>query len=178
MIPSVRNAAKYAIGAHDGQMYGDEFPYKVHLAAAVGVLLHYPINDPVIRAAVWLHDTLEDTDTTYEDLETFFGKDVADIVLAVTKPKGITRKEADKITLPRIRSDWRAVIVKLCDRISHVESGGKKVQMYVKEHAEFKGALIDADIPDDYKVCVTRLWNRLDRGIIACARQKNATAHS
>jgi (p)ppGpp synthase/HD superfamily hydrolase len=174
MIPSVKNARKFAIGAHDGQMYGDEFPYKVHLGAAVSVLAHYEISNPVLKCAVWLHDTLEDTDTTYNDLVMYFGSDVADVVSAVTKPEGMTRREADKITLPRIRADWRAVIVKLCDRISHVESGGKKVGMYVKEHTAFKGALITAEIPEMFQDVVNRMWARLDRGIMECARESKS----
>jgi (p)ppGpp synthase/HD superfamily hydrolase len=138
---TLERARRYALKAHDGQKYGDEFPYFVHIWAAYGVALRFGIKDETVLAAILLHDVLEDTDREYEEMVSFFGEEVARIVSLVTEPKGMTRKERHALTYPKLAKDPLARIVKLCDRISHVEFGGKKVQMYRKEHSAFKAYL-------------------------------------
>lgn len=152
----IKRAELLAKTAHRGQRYG-EFSYLVHLQAVVAVLLRYGIKDHIMLCAGWLHDTLEDTATTYEDLELFFGTRLADIVGAVTEPKGGNRAWRHSQTYPRTRNNPEAVIIKLADRIANVEAGGNKVGMYRKEHAVFKKYLYyDALSP------VPEMWNYLD----------------
>lgn len=141
--PALERARRYAAKAHEGQKYGDEFPYFVHIWAAYGVALRFGIHDELILTAILLHDVLEDTDREYEEMVALFGQEVADLVARVTEPKGMTRKERHAVAYPEIAKDALARIVKLCDRISHVEFGGKKIQMYRKEHAAFKRYLGD-----------------------------------
>lgn len=163
----IRNAQSFATKAHVGQKYGTEFPYINHVMASVNVATRFGIKDVIILCSQWLHDVEEDTDVTNEDIRMLFGVEIADVVHAVTKPKGMTRKEAAKDTHPRTRQNWRAVIVKLCDQISHVEAGGKKVGMYVKEYTGFKAALIDATVPVEFQNVYDRLWAHLDGLIIS-----------
>ena len=134
-------ARKFALSAHGDQKYGDEFPYIVHLVLVHMIGVQAGVTDQDVLNALILHDTLEDTDTDYETIAAIFGTRTADIVAAVTEPKGLSRKERHADTYPRIAKDRDARIVKLCDRISHVWFGGKKVGMYLKEHASFKAAL-------------------------------------
>jgi GTP pyrophosphokinase len=134
-------ARSYAAKAHEGQKYGEEFPYFTHVWAAYTVAVRFGITDPVILQAILLHDVLEDTDRDWEEVSAFFGLEVAEIVATVTEPQGLPRHERQRVTYPKIAVHWKAKIVKLCDRISHVEFGGKKVAMYRKEHAYFRSAL-------------------------------------
>jgi (p)ppGpp synthase/HD superfamily hydrolase len=154
----VERARRFALKAHEGQKYGDEFPYFVHLLTAFSVARRFEFADDVILCSVLLHDVLEDTEHDYEELESLFGVEIAKTVACVTEPKGMTRKERHFVTYPRIRANTNAVIVKLCDRISHVEFGGAKVKMYAKEHHAFKAALYAAS----QLVIVDQMWQYLD----------------
>lgn len=160
-IPSTKllTAKKFAIRAHGDQKYSTDFPYAFHLQAVENILMTFGIYDEVIRIAAWLHDVLEDTDTTYEDIHTMFGEEVADIVAAVTEPKGGNREWRHAQTYPKIAKNKWAIILKLADRIANVEAGGK-IEMYRKEHAAFKRALFI------YYGAATSMWEYLDSIIV------------
>lgn len=138
MTDLVKRAKEYAKVHHAGQKYGGEFDYFVHLQATESVLLRYGIADEFLRAGAILHDVLEDTGATYEEVDTYFGTRVASMVSALTEPKGGNRKWRHEQTYPRIKASQDAIIVKLADRIANVEANGTKVGMYKKEHPEFK----------------------------------------
>jgi (p)ppGpp synthase/HD superfamily hydrolase len=167
-IDKVYRAKRYAVRAHGDQKYGDEFPYALHLQAVESVLLRFGIFDEDLRVTAWLHDVLEDTDVEYEDLVTFFGREIADIVAALTEPKGGNRKWRHAQTYPRIAQSYKAVLVKVADRIANVESGGRLVEMYRKEHADFKSALqANYDKFDtDQIVVIDSLFDYLDELLI------------
>lgn len=150
-------ARSFALAAHGDKTYGDEFPYIVHLVLVHMIGVQAGITDQNVLNALLLHDVLEDTDTDYDTLAAIFGKRTADIVLAVSEPTGLSRKERHADTYPRIAKDKDARIVKLCDRICHVWFGGKKVGMYLKEHASFKTAL-----GEPQTVIEQGLWTSLD----------------
>jgi guanosine-3',5'-bis(diphosphate) 3'-pyrophosphohydrolase len=172
----VTNAAKFAVRAHGDQKYGEEFPYALHLQAVESVLIRFGVTDEVLLAAGWLHDTLEDTEATYEEVATYFGEEVLSIVATVTEPKGMTRKERHAVTHPKIRQNARAIIVKLADRISHVESGGRKSYMYLDEHLSFKQGIQNLSLPANVSDLVSlqiRMWAYLDNLIIE-ARERRA----
>jgi (p)ppGpp synthase/HD superfamily hydrolase len=169
------NAKKYAIAAHGDQKYGGEFPYAMHLQAVESVLLRFGMDEETLRCAAWLHDVLEDTNKSYEELVTFFGTGIADTVADLTEPKGGNRKWRHEQTYPRTVRNPMAVVVKLADRIANVESGGSKVKMYEKEHADFKAALGSAQFhhPDetDLQDAAQKMWAHLDGLIIAISSQ-------
>lgn len=69
-----------------------------------------------------LHDTIEDTDATYEDVKDRFGKSVADGVLALTKNYSLAHEEQMPDSLKRIKEQGKEVaIVKLSDRIFNLK---------------------------------------------------------
>jgi (p)ppGpp synthase/HD superfamily hydrolase len=124
VTPLLTKARRYACLAHakNGQMYGN-MPYVYHLSHVENTLRKFKINDDELYIAAWLHDILEDTDVTFDELEKEFGHYIAHIVNCVTEPKIGTRKKRHIITYPKIRSDKRCVILKLADRIANVETG-------------------------------------------------------
>lgn len=164
----VDRAEAYAILHHGEQTYGDEFPYKMHLQAVVSVLRRFNCTNDEAQCVGWLHDVLEDTPTaTYEDLDMFFGRFIADTVAALTEPKG-DREWKHSQAYPRINQSELAIIVKLADRIANVEAGGKKTGMYRKEHAEFKAALTNGK----ERAPMFYMWEYLDSLLIKVSTEK------
>lgn len=112
----------------------------------------------MIVAAAYLHDVLEDTLVTPEDLCQEFGAEVTGIVQAVTYPASGTRRERQAETFLRTRKDPRAVIVKLADRVANVDASASTprfYEMYRREHAEFEALLRR---PGEYDA----LWDHIE----------------
>jgi (p)ppGpp synthase/HD superfamily hydrolase len=158
---NVAKAKEFAIAKHGNQKYG-EHPYSYHLAQVSQVLAEFGYaGDEAIAAAGWLHDTLEDTPTTYEMLASEFGKETADIVWAVTSEPGGNRVDRFRKTALKIQSNKKALAVKLADRIANTEaslqSNPKLYKMYIKEFPLFKELLYN---PQDVELMP--MWNRLE----------------
>lgn len=166
MNTAIKVARAFAYAAHLGQQYGGAH-YITHLDHAVDVLRRFEINedqDTDVYVATYLHDTIEDTATTYHDLATVFNPEVAFLVDAVSDQEGENRKTRHARTYPRIRAAGpRALVVKLADRIANVETSVRgpninKLKMYQKEYRDFREAL---KAPDNIPVAL-RMWEHLD----------------
>lgn len=146
-VSIINRAREFAIKAHSDQQYGTGKPYAYHLAKVADVLDRFHVKSNNMRAAAWLHDTLEDTKATLMDLNYQFGFNIADLVWAVTDAPGKNRAERHRKTFPKILATGPdAVILKLADRIANVEEGlyygpTDKLKMYVQEYPEFARAL-------------------------------------
>lgn len=113
-IEMVAKASAWAIKAHDGQKdkAGKDY-FRAHVATvAEGVK-----GDPIAETVAFLHDTVEDTSITTEDIRTGFPKEVADAVSALTHSKGISYAEY----LWYIQQNSIAVKVKLSDLRSNMD---------------------------------------------------------
>lgn len=135
----LEHALKVASEAHKDQMYGTE-PYMTHVNKVVEIAQVHD-QDISIQIACALHDVLEDTDLPYIAIRNAFGYEIAEIVYCVTDELGRNRKEIKRKTYPKIASYWKAVAVKLCDRIANLKdailNNKRKYQMYHDEHDEF-----------------------------------------
>ena len=160
---TVDKARIFAIKAHTGQQYG-AFEYHKHLEDVVCVLKELLITSKepgeAMLTAAWLHDTIEDTSTTFQELFTEFGRNVARIVLACTDEPGKNRKERHERTYPKLMAAGReAIAVKLADRIANVRHSLQynhgRFSMYQKEYEAFKTAL---HLPGELK----EMWATLD----------------
>lgn len=151
-------ARHFAILAHKDQKYGD-LPYEYHLEKVAENVRMYT-DDVYSRAAAYLHDTVEDTDVTFEKIFEEFGRRTARLVLAVTNEPGANRKEKATRTYPKIMAGGReAVLIKLADRIANVEHSVKHnhgmFKMYKKEYPKFRRSL---KLPGELK----EVWAKLD----------------
>jgi (p)ppGpp synthase/HD superfamily hydrolase len=146
----------YATVKHGDQKYGF-LPYTTHLAAVENVLRRFNITDSILLGGAWLHDVCEDTGTKVKEIEELFGEETALIIGAVTNERGESRKVRAALTYPKIRSNKKAVILKLADRIANVENGGSLVTMYRKEYEDFKRALYTKDENEEMWSCLDRL---------------------
>jgi hypothetical protein len=99
-------------------------PYINHLSEVASLLAtHTRGKDVNLIAAGLLHDTLEDTETTYDELVSHFGKDVADLVQEVTDDKSLPKRERRRLeVLSTPTKSERAKALKLADKISNVRS--------------------------------------------------------
>lgn len=115
------DAIAFAEKAHDGQLRkGTAQPYAIHPLEAGALLAHHYPERVALTTAGFLHDTLEDTHTSREDLVERFGEDTARLVVAVTKrwyraPWALDTRDADVVRLKAADcvSNVRATIVDL-----------------------------------------------------------------
>lgn len=118
-------ALSYAVKAHKGQTRSDGSPYVKHperVAAFVKKFKKSHNLDALISAA-YLHDTVEDTDTTHEDLEKMFGGLIASMVKELTSDNDkIAKVGKDNYLADKMAkmSSW-ALVVKLADRLDNVQ---------------------------------------------------------
>lgn len=120
-------ALEYATKKHEGKVRkgNPPTPYIVHPIEVSKMISNYMNNDvdeEVYKVAALLHDTLEDSDATYEEEYNLFGKQVADIVLSVTSDKKKQKELGKDIYLSEKMVDMKEkdLILKLCDRLDNV----------------------------------------------------------
>ena len=121
-------AFDFAFQLHEGQFRASGDPYIVHPVAVADLLRDIGASASVI-AAGFLHDVVEDTDVTPDQLESHFGPEVRELVEGVTKLGGLhftNRTEAQAENLRKMflamASDIRVVLVKLADRLHNMRT--------------------------------------------------------
>lgn len=148
------DARRFALRAHGSQTYGTGEPYCVHLDEVAGharrfAALFSPEDAKTLETAAWLHDTIEDTATTVEDVRDTFGPAVAALVSAVSNNPRLHGRELHRDTYARIRSTGRlAVALKLCDRLANVRNstpGDRHWPHYHSDWSLFRSTLYRAD---------------------------------
>jgi (p)ppGpp synthase/HD superfamily hydrolase len=127
--PAYNKALNFAAAKHDGQkLPGTELPYLVHVVdVAMEVMIAgfqtagFDLNLGVVVAL--LHDSMEDTDTSYNEVRTEFGEQVADGVLALTKFTNLEKQERMNNSLQRIKELQKEIwAVKLADRLVNLSA--------------------------------------------------------
>jgi (p)ppGpp synthase/HD superfamily hydrolase len=146
-------AARFAAAAHLGQAVpGSELPYLLHVTLVAmevaAALRAEPGHDEDLAIlCALLHDTVEDTAVTYEQVAAAFGPAVADGVLALSKDEALPDDEQMPDSLRRIQAQPREVwLVKLADRIVNMQPPPKhwqaaKIAGYKKEARSILAAL-------------------------------------
>ena len=119
----ITKAYETARDAHEGQNRYSGDPYIVHPLAVAMILAQMHMDQSTIIAGL-LHDVIEDTSLTYDDIKESFGEEVADLVDGVTKITKFQFSSNEEAQIESYRkmfvsmaSDVRVIIVKLCDRL-------------------------------------------------------------
>ena len=153
-VDKLKKAYEFAESAHATQKRHSGDPYISHPIAVANILAELRLDGPTITTAL-LHDTIEDTNITYQDVESKFGKEIADLVDGVTKlsklenqGKEITLGENFRKLILATAKDIRVLLVKLADRlhnmrtISSIASDEKRMRI-AKETMEIYSPLAE-----------------------------------
>ena len=124
----IKNAYHYAAEVHKTQKRQSGDPYISHPLAVANILAELKLDGPTITTAL-LHDTIEDTKATYEEVRTNFGEEIADLVEGVTKiskleveKKSLTAGENFRKLILATSKDIRVLLVKLADRLHNMRT--------------------------------------------------------
>ncbi|MBG7601376.1 MAG: HD domain-containing protein [Gammaproteobacteria bacterium] len=149
MSELVKQAREFATAAHqriDHRRKYTKQPYQVHLKSVAHIVASVTDDEEMIAAA-WLHDTVEDTAATHYDIEQQFGKEVHDLVYALTdisKPgdgNRAARKAIDRSHLAR--ASVRAKSVKLADLIDNLRDICKHDEKFARVYLHEMSALLE-----------------------------------
>ena len=119
----VDKAIVFAVDKHEGQYRKSlGIPYVSHCFDVMKRLRLYDVEDPEILAAAILHDTIEDTHATREDLLAEFGERVTTIVMECTRPEveGETREQKFEYLFTFYQKSTAALLLKVADRVCNV----------------------------------------------------------
>lgn len=151
----VQRAYVYSARIHDGQVRLSGEPYLSHPLEVAGLLCQLGLGSVSVAAGL-LHDTLEDTEATAEELTELFGPEVTHIVGGVTKLGALSFRSSEARQAESIRKmilamadDIRVILIKLCDRVHNM-----RTLQFQKEH---KQARIAQETLDIYAPIANRL---------------------
>ncbi|WP_087023350.1 bifunctional GTP diphosphokinase/guanosine-3',5'-bis pyrophosphate 3'-pyrophosphohydrolase [Thaumasiovibrio subtropicus] len=129
-VEALRQAYLVARDAHEGQFRSSGEPYIIHPVAVARILAEMHLDHETLQAAL-LHDVIEDTEVTKEDLDARFGSTVAELVDGVSKLDKLKfrdRKEAQaenfRKMIMAMTQDIRVILIKLADRTHNMRTLG------------------------------------------------------
>lgn len=124
----VRDAYEYAVKLHEGQKRRDGSPYVTHCVATAEIIAEQGLDEDSIVAAL-LHDVIEDTPATYDDVKRQFGATVAAIVEGVTKLTRVQYTSHEEEQAENLRKmliamakDIRVILIKIADRLHNMRT--------------------------------------------------------
>ena len=124
----IDKAVEYANAKHKYQKRKDGSPYIIHPLAVAQVVAEIGLDMDAILAAL-LHDCIEDTDASHEDIEKLFGTTVAELVEGVTKLTRADFSSSEQAQMENLRKmfmamskDIRVVLIKIADRLHNMRT--------------------------------------------------------
>jgi (p)ppGpp synthase/HD superfamily hydrolase len=150
----IEKAKEFAIKWHGDQKYGDQ-PYFFHLNQVASLLRSYGETAQVIA---YLHDVVEDTGVSLDELQREFGQLVASCVSILTDEPGATRQERKAKTyqkMAQVQGELElALIVKAADRLANMKScietnHQRLLDTYRREYADFHAGAYRPQMCDD-----------------------------
>ena len=125
---ALNRAYVFAMKKHGAQLRASGDPYYSHPVEVAGILTKFKLDSASVIAGL-LHDTVEDTDTTVEEIKSLFGEQVAQIVdgltkLAMIEQKSVNNKQAENFRklLLAMSEDIRVLLIKLADRLHNMRT--------------------------------------------------------
>lgn len=127
-VETLSRALEYATKMHEGQKRESGEPYITHPIAVASILIDLGLDFSAVSAAL-LHDCVEDTTATDEDIKRLFGTEIAELVLGVTKLQKLSFKSKEEEQAENFRrmffaiaKDIRVLIIKIADRLHNMRT--------------------------------------------------------
>ena len=124
----LNKAYDFAVKAHENQKRASGDPYSVHPIEVANILTDLKLDSATITTGL-LHDTIEDTNVTYESVKKEFGEEVANLVDGVTKISALENRASNDSKAENFRKlilatskDIRVLLVKLADRLHNMRT--------------------------------------------------------
>ena len=124
----IDRAVEYARAKHEGQKRKDGSPYIIHPLAVAEIVAETGLDTDAILGAI-LHDCIEDTDSTYDEIARQFGSTVAALVEGVTKLTRVEYSTLEEQQMENLRKmfmamskDIRVILIKICDRLHNTRT--------------------------------------------------------
>ena len=108
--------------AHKNQKRKDgKTPYINHLRMVVDLIKKSGVTDNDVQIIGWLHDTIEDTPTDFDDIKDEFGLHIAKCVAALTKDMRIEEQKRERLYVRELKkAHWHVKLVKICDITANI----------------------------------------------------------
>ncbi len=127
-LAQIEQAISYADNKHRNQKRRDGSPYIIHPLAVAEIVAETGLDSDAILAAI-LHDCIEDTDASHDDIAQLFGPTVAELVEGVTKLTRVEYSTHEQQQMENLRKmfmamskDIRVVLIKICDRLHNTRT--------------------------------------------------------
>ena len=124
----IDSAVQYAREKHKNQKRKDGSPYIIHPLAVAQIVTEIGLDTDAVLGAI-LHDCIEDTDSTYDEIASLFGTPVAALVEGVTKLTRVEYSTLEQQQMENLRKmflamskDIRVVLIKICDRLHNTRT--------------------------------------------------------
>ncbi|MFN4155538.1 MAG: RelA/SpoT family protein [Paracoccaceae bacterium] len=192
----IRRAYAYGMQMHDGQMRKSGEPYFTHPVAVAAILTEQRLDDATIVTAL-LHDTIEDTKSTYTEIDRQFGAEVAELVDGVTKLTNLQLSSTETQQAENFRKlfmamskDLRVILVKLADRLHnmrtiksmHLDKQAQKARETMEIYAPLAGRMgmqwMREELEDlSFKVLNPDARNSIIRRFLTLQREAGDVVH-
>ncbi|MBL8864243.1 MAG: bifunctional (p)ppGpp synthetase/guanosine-3',5'-bis(diphosphate) 3'-pyrophosphohydrolase [Planctomycetia bacterium] len=161
------DAIAFAARVHRHQVRKDgQTPYVSHAYRVAMIVRHvFGFDEPKMLAASVLHDTIEDTTTDFEDLETNFGRTVAGWVAALTKDTRMPEAERERAYCEQLlAAGWQVCVCKLADIYDNLADSAKLTVGHRRrtvERSQVYLAVWSGRVPAEAKAAYNLVQNRL-----------------
>jgi guanosine-3',5'-bis(diphosphate) 3'-pyrophosphohydrolase len=192
----IRRAYAYGAAMHEGQMRKSGEPYFTHPVAVAAILTEQQLDDATIITAL-LHDTIEDTKSTYAEVAKLFGEEVAELVDGVTKLTNLQLSNTESQQAENFRKlflamskDLRVILVKLADRLHNMrtiksmnpEKQAKKARETMEIYAPLAGRMgmqwMREELEDlSFRVLNPEARNSIIRRFLTLQRESGDVVH-
>ena len=118
----INKSKRFAKSKHKNQTRKDgKTPYINHLQMVVDLIKKSGVTNNDIQSIGWLHDTIEDTPTDFDEIRDGFGLHIAKCVAALTKDTRIEKQKREKLYVRELKkAHWHVQLVKICDITANI----------------------------------------------------------